>query len=81
LIIDDLRRKEEIDGREQRTDDGGPKAEDYNRLMQRKWTAYYTCGKSYAARNEKGKRKEREYRNRDVSGRMKPEHSNLGYFT
>ncbi len=30
-------------------------AEDYDRLMEHKWTAYYTCGKWYAARNDHGK--------------------------
>lgn len=29
-------------------------AEDYDELMKYKWTAFYTCGKWYAARNEKG---------------------------
>ena len=30
-------------------------AEDYDELMKHKWTAYYTCGKWYAGRTEKGK--------------------------
>jgi len=30
-------------------------AEDYDRLMKHKWTAFYTCGKWYAGRNDHGK--------------------------
>ena len=29
--------------------------EDYDRLMKHKWTAFYTCGKWYAGRNDHGK--------------------------
>jgi hypothetical protein len=30
-------------------------AEDFDRIMKHKWTAYYTCGKWYAGRNDHGK--------------------------